>query len=87
MRVDNLHTAGSGWIFQEKCTLYIGKMSLCSVSPGSMAHAGSAQDVMKQTDPSMNTISPPKIGDVIESVSIMYFSKISCFHLQKAEGL
>ncbi|CAL8464095.1 g3630 [Coccomyxa elongata] len=34
---------------------------------GNTAHASSAQDAMKQTDPSMSTISPPKIGDVIES--------------------
>ncbi|KAK9918428.1 hypothetical protein WJX75_004053 [Coccomyxa subellipsoidea] len=31
------------------------------------AHAGLAADAIKETDPSIDTVSPPKIGDAVES--------------------
>lgn len=34
------------------------------------AHAGLAADAIKETDPSIDTVSPPKIGDAVESVII-----------------
>ena len=38
--------------------------------PTGTANANSAADAIKETDPTVDTVRPPKIGDAVESVSI-----------------
>ncbi len=48
----------------------IGNIEVCH---SGVAIAGTSADAVKELDPSITTVSPPKIGDAVESVSLAAF--------------